>query len=296
VNWGESIKREINREASLIIMSKTSKRPDFQKPDVLVILNFHEMDVEIKPSPIFVYGRYRKLVRGIPQSRWFCSKCRGVGCPECNWSGKRYELSVEELITRPVIETFEARGARFHGAGREDVDVRVLGSGRPFVVEVVEPKRRFVDLEELQRRINEGSRGMVEVLGLSYTDRSMIGKLKLSAKIKKKLYRALVEMEKPLERDELEALSKYFQGVTVKQWTPKRVLYRRADKLRMKRVYEVKVVDVKDRTFEVLIKCQGGLYVKELIHGDEGRTTPNFQEVLGTKLKVIELDVLDVED
>jgi len=296
VDWGESIKREINREASLIIMSKTGKKPDLQRPDIVVVLDFHKMDVEIKPSPIFIYGRYRKLVRGIPQSRWFCSKCKGVGCPECNWTGKQYELSVEELITKPMIEAFEARRARFHGAGREDVDVRVLGSGRPFIVEVVEPKRRFIDLEELRRGINESSQGVVEVSELSYTNRSMIGKLKLSAKVKKKTYRALVEMEEPLEREKLEVLSKYFQGATIKQWTPKRVLHRRADKLRTKRVYEIRVVDVKDRTFEVLIKCQGGLYVKELIHGDEGRTTPSFQEVLGTKLKVLELDVLDVED
>ncbi len=296
VDWGESIKREINREASLIIMSKTSKKPDFQKPDVLVILDFHNMAVEIKPSPIFINGRYRKLVRGIPQSKWFCPKCRGVGCSECNWTGKRYELSVEELITKPVIEVFGASGARFHGAGREDIDVRVLGSGRPFVVEVVEPKRRFIDLTDLQRIINERSQGIIEVLDLSYTDRSMIGKLKLSAKIKKKTYRALVEMEEPLEKEKLEALSKHFQGITIKQWTPRRVLHRRADKQRMKKVYEVKVMNVKDGIFEVLIKCQGGLYVKELIHGDEGRTTPSFQEVLGTKLRVLELDVLEVED
>jgi tRNA pseudouridine synthase 10 len=296
VEWGESIKREINREASLIIMSKTGKKPDLQKPDILVVLDFHKMDVEIKPGPIFVYGRYRKLVRGIPQSSWFCSKCRGAGCPECNWTGKRYELSVEELIIKPMIEVFEAHRARFHGAGREDIDVRVLGSGRPFVVEIVGPKKRFIDLKELQWKINERSQGIVEVLSLSYTDRSMIGKLKLSAKVKKKTYRALVEMEEPLEREKLEALSKYFQGVTIKQWTPKRVLHRRADKLRTKRVYEVRVIDVKDRAFEVWIKCQGGLYVKEFIHGDEGRTTPSFQEVLGTKLKVLELDVLDVED
>ncbi len=296
VNWGESIKREINREASLIIMSKSGKKPDLRKPDILVILDFHKMKVEIKPSPIFMYGRYRKLVRGIPQSKWFCSKCKGGGCPECNWTGKRYELSVEELITKPVVEAFKARGARFHGAGREDIDVRVLGSGRPFAIEVVEPKKRFIDLGELQQKINERSQGIVEVLNLSYTDRSIIGKLKLSAHVKKKIYRALVEMEEPLEREKLKALNNYFQGAIIKQWTPKRVLHRRADKLRTKKVYEVRVIDVKDKTFEVLIKCQGGLYVKELIHGDEGRTAPSFQEVLGTKLKVLELDVLDVED
>ncbi|MEM0240082.1 MAG: tRNA pseudouridine(54/55) synthase Pus10 [Candidatus Nezhaarchaeales archaeon] len=296
IEWGESIKREINREASLIIMLKTGKKPDFQKPDVLIILDFHKMDVEIKPSPVFIYGRYRKLVRGIPQSKWLCPSCRGSGCPECDGTGRRYKFSVEELITKPIIERFEARSAKFHGAGREDIDVRVLGSGRPFVVEVIEPKKRFIDLEELQREVNERSQGMVEVLNLSYTDRSTIGKLKLSAKAKSKTYRALIEMEDRLEKDRIKALSDFFRGVTVKQWTPKRVLHRRADKLRIKRVYEVEVLDIKDKTFEVLIKCQGGLYVKELVHGDEGRTTPSFQEFLGTKLKVLELDVLDVED
>ncbi|MEM0217359.1 MAG: tRNA pseudouridine(54/55) synthase Pus10 [Candidatus Nezhaarchaeales archaeon] len=296
IEWGESIKREINREVGSIIMLKTGKKADFQKPDVLVILDFHRMDVEIKPSPIFIYGRYRKLVRGIPQSKWFCPRCRGSGCPECDGTGKRYKFSVEELVTKPIIERFEAHDAKFHGAGREDIDVRVLGSGRPFVVEVIEPKKRFINLEELQREVNERSQGMVEVFNLSYTDRSTIGKLKLSAKAKRKTYRALIETEDQLEKERIEALSNFFRGVTIKQWTPRRVLHRRADRLRMKRVYEVEILDVKDKTFEVLIKCQGGLYVKELIHGDEGRTTPSFQNFLGTKLRVLELDVIDVED
>lgn len=296
IEWGESIKREINREAGSIIALRAGKKPDFQKPDVLIILDFHKMNVEIKPSPLFIYGRYKKLVRGIPQSNWFCPKCRGTGCPECNGTGKRYEFSVEELVTKPMIERFEACKARFHGAGREDIDVRVLGSGRPFVVEIVEPKKRFVDLEELQREINERSQGMIEVSSLSYADKSMIGRLKLSAKTKRKTYRALVEMEELLEREKIEVLSNFFRGAIIKQWTPKRVLHRRADKLRVKRVYEVKILDVKNKRFEVSIECQGGLYVKELIHGDDGRTTPSFQELLGTKLRVLELDVLDVED
>lgn len=295
IEWGESIKREINREAGMIIMSKTGKNANFQKPDVLIILDFHKMNVEIKPHPIFIYGRYRKLVRGIPQSRWLCPKCRGKGCVDCDWTGKRYEVSVEELVTEPIIEKFKAIKAKFHGAGREDIDVRVLGSGRPFVVELIEPKKRFIDLKELQREINERAQGKIEVTDLTYTDKSLIGMLKLSAKIKKKTYRALVEAEEPLSKEKLEALAKYFNGVTIKQRTPTRVLHRRADKMRIKKVYEVKITGLNNRSFEVIIKCQGGLYVKELIHGDNGRTTPSFQEFLGVPLKVLELDVIDVE-
>ncbi|HIP57312.1 MAG TPA: tRNA pseudouridine(54/55) synthase Pus10, partial [Ignisphaera aggregans] len=46
---------------------------------------------------------------------------------------------------------------------------------------------------------------------------------------------------------------------------------------------------------EALIKCEGGLYVKELVSGDQGRTTPSFSEVLGTEALCVELDVVYVQ-
>jgi tRNA pseudouridine synthase 10 len=42
------------------------------------------------------------------------------------------------------------------------------------------------------------------------------------------------------------------------------------------------------------IQCQGGLYIKELITGDEGRTTPSVAEILNVEAKPLELDVLNV--
>ncbi|RLF13173.1 MAG: tRNA pseudouridine(54/55) synthase Pus10 [Thermoprotei archaeon] len=296
VEWSESIKREINREAGTIIASKTGKNASFQNPDLLVVLNFHDMSVDVKSSPIFIYGRYRKLVRGIPQSKWICPKCRGLGCEECGGSGKKYPTSVEELVTEPILQAFRGVKAKFHGAGREDIDVRVLGPGRPFVVEVVEPRVRSVDLEELQEVMNDRSRGLVEVEGLTYTDRSMIGLLKLSAKVKEKTYYAVVKASSPVPLDKLKELEAFFSGTTIRQRTPIRVLHRRADKLRLKKVYEVKVEPLDSDKFKALIRCQGGLYIKELVNGDNGRTTPSFQEYLGVDLQVLELDVIDVQE
>ena len=36
-------------------------------------------------------------------------------------------------------------GVKFHSAGREDMDVRMLGSGRPFVLEIVDAKVALSD-------------------------------------------------------------------------------------------------------------------------------------------------------
>ena len=42
------------------------------------------------------------------------------------------------------------------------------------------------------------------------------------------------------------------------------------------------------------ILCQGGLYIKELITGDEGRTNPSVAGIVGFKATPLKLDVLGV--
>ena len=44
----------------------------------------------------------------------------------------------------------------------------------------------------------------------------------------------------------------------------------------------------------MIIECEGGLYIKELISSDEGRTSPSVSEILGKKAFCVQLDVLEV--
>jgi len=80
----------------------------------------------------------------------------------------------------------------------------------------------------------------------------------------------------------------------VQQLTPLRVLPRRSEKVREKRIYEARVQRKRQKRIEILIRSQGGLYIKELVTGDQGRTTPNISQIVGTQAKCVELDVLDV--
>jgi len=47
--------------------------------------------------------------------------------------------------------------------------------------------------------------------------------------------------------------------------------------------------------FEFIIESQGGTYIKELINGDDGRTTPSFSEIFGSSLLCKKLDVLNIK-
>jgi len=296
---GEQFKSAFNREVGKRLGAGTGAEVDFRRPDVVVVCDLATDEVEVQINSAFVYGRYRKLERGIPQTEWPCRECNGTGrkrdelCDGCDGTGYRYDESVEGL-TAPVVEdAMGGSGSTFHGAGREDVDALMLGTGRPFVIEVEEPRKRDVDTDELEREINDAAAGKVEVEGLRPATHGMVERVKeLPAS---KTYRAGVAFEEPVEHEEFAATLGELEGATIHQETPRRVDHRRASKTRTREVYGISGNLEGDRRATLEIHGEGGLYVKELVHADEGRTEPSLAGLLGVGAEVTALDVLAVE-
>jgi len=293
VEHSESMRNAFSREIGKRIAEVSGKITDYKNPEVVVLLNPFSKQVSIQVNPIFLAGRYRKLVRDIPQAKWLCSKCRGKGCEQCNWTGKMYAESVEEIIGEPVRQQAEGEDIAIHGAGREDVDARMLGGGRPFVIEVKKPKKRFLNLRELVKTINDGAKGKVKVSSLRFVTKDYVRRLK-KPEAAEKVYRVIVEFDKAVEDKELKQIEKRLVNAVVQQQTPKRVLHRRANLLREKHIYEANVKRLTPNRIELRLRCQGGLYIKELVTGDEGRTTPNVAGLVGARAVPLELDVLNV--
>ncbi len=287
----EPFKSELNREVGKRVAAKTGKQTDLKTPDMVVHLNLEKGEVELQIASIYIYGRYKKLMRGIPQTRWPCRECHGKGCPHCGGKGRMYQESVDELIRPAVMEAAQAEDTVFHGAGREDIDARMLGTGRPFVVEAVRPRRRSIDVAKLQEDINRGTEGKVEVIGLRTAIADEVEYLKEAAF--RKTYSALVEFGAEVPEEKLKSVLKELVG-SVDQRTPTRVSHRRADKLRVRNVYDADLVDVSGKQARITIRGDSGLYIKELISGDGGRTKPNLADALRVDAVVVELDVMDV--
>ncbi len=293
VKHGESMRNGFSRDVGKEISRITKKTTEYKKPDVVVILNPFTGQVTLQVNPFYIAGRYRKLIRGIPQSKWVCIKCRGKGCPRCNWTGKMYPESIEEIIAGPTLEKTGGEDTSFHAAGREDVDARMLGRGRPFIIEVKKPKMRFIDLRDLAKSINEQAKGKVKVLNLRFANKDAVKKLK-KTEASEKVYRAIVEFDRNVSDEELVAVEKTLANAVIRQQTPLRVLHRRADLVREKYIYEAKIKRLTPNRAKMRIRCQGGLYIKELITGDEGRTDPCVAKIVNAEAKPLELDVLNV--
>ena len=289
----KDIKTWLNRRIGLELERRTGKRFVYSDYDINVIVDTRFDHVILQVAPVYIYGRYLKLVRGIPQTKWPCRICRGVGCRRCNYTGKQYPESVEEIIAKKVLEEFQGDGESFHGCGREDIDARMLGNGRPFVLEIKNPKKRRVDLKELEKKINEYASGKVKVVGLRYSDKSEIRRLKEESF--PKVYHAKIFADEEIQEKRLKEVLSSLEGRTIKQQTPLRVAHRRADKVREKKIYGCKLIWVKGKEALIEIKAESGTYIKELVSGDEGRTRPSISEMLGSRCEVKELDVVAVE-
>jgi tRNA U54 and U55 pseudouridine synthase Pus10 len=93
----------------------------------------------------------------------------------------QYATSVQQLVADPLRELLGAEDDAFHGMGREDIDVRCLGRGRPFVVELKAPMRRTVDAEAAMTAINTAADGSIEVTSLRPSSRKEVVRVKDTA-------------------------------------------------------------------------------------------------------------------
>ncbi|MEM3341438.1 MAG: tRNA pseudouridine(54/55) synthase Pus10 [Thermoplasmata archaeon] len=325
------LKEDLNHEIASELRIMLNKSISFENPDIVFILDTRYDTVTCQVTPVYIEGRYRKLVRGIPQTKWPCRACRGKGCKRCNGSGRMYETSVEEIIAKEPVALLSAKGESFHGMGREDIDALMTGNGRPFVLEIEAPKYRAYDLKELLKRINESAEGKVEVTSLSYSSKERVRIIKEEEHSKTYLIHLL--FENPQNREDIKKAVSRLSGKEIAQRTPERVSHRRADKVRNRRIYSAIVhlppkrfgrweylkgptaagsaekdepavpvgimkpgVDEKVNHAIIEIHAQGGTYIKELMNGDEGRTQPNLSSLLGVPITCLALDVILIHD
>ena len=139
-------------------------------------------DTEIYRESIFFAGRYQKFSRTLPQTPWHIFNDEG------ELVERVADTSVQELLKKPFMDRFYPEKVNLCASGREDVDVRMLGEGRPFTLEFCNPRYRFKHLERLEQFVSEINRSYksdeetipnIGVRDLQICDSSGIDKLKL---------------------------------------------------------------------------------------------------------------------
>jgi tRNA pseudouridine synthase 10 len=241
-------------------------------------------------QPCYLGGRYLKWKRGVPQSPWFAD------------GGVVGEGSVQTSLETFALAAFKSRGCRLNSAGREDMDVRMLGGGRPFILEVHDPRRpaAFADVAErraMEAALANADDGAVTATNIHPVPREAYITMHEGSAEKRKTYSAVCWASRALTEADVKALAARASGLTVQQKTPTRVLHRRTSATRSRMIHDAKasLVAGAPRFFLLELDTQAGTYIKEFVHGDFGRTSPSVGEILGCEADILQLDVTDIE-
>ena len=284
-----SLKDGMNRELAKALGKKLHKKFRGKNADANFNFDFSNNAVSFFPAPILIFGRYLKYSRELSQSKWPCSRCNGKGCRRCNGKGEMYP-SFENILASCIIQQTGGKGTKLHAAGREDIDARMIGAGRPFVLEIESPDKRKIDFAAIEREMNE--RKDCGVLGLRIVPKAFV-ELVSNARFDKE-YVALVSADRGLTSADAEKISG-LNGALISQQTPERVLHRRPDLVRKRKVKSIEAKAVGGK-LEVRVLAEAGTYIKELISGDKGRTVPSISSLLECSAKCDSLDVVGIRD
>ncbi|XP_053388289.1 tRNA pseudouridine synthase Pus10-like [Mercenaria mercenaria] len=246
--------------------------------------SYTKCDVKCQSENVFVAGRYNKYSRTLSQTPWLID---GIS---------KTESSVEELLEMEIHKNFRPSEIKFSSSGREDVDVLMLGNGRPFVLELVNPRRREFTQEQMavMQEVLNASTKDIKCRDLQIVSKEDTDILKEGEIDKVKKYSALCWSKLPVTDEHLNTLSS-IKDLTILQKTPIRVLHRRPLSTRARMIHQMIATRRDEHHFQLEMSTQAGTYVKEFVHSDFGRTKPNVSSLLSQECDILELDVNAVE-
>jgi|TARA_B100000315_G_scaffold80482_1_gene73728 tRNA pseudouridine synthase 10 len=280
---GETLKANFTRELNDEVSKQLDVEVTHRRPDITVIVNSLIDIVEVFSKSIFVYGRYMKKERGIPQKRRRCLECRGKGCPDCNLTGYSTTDSIEQRLTAPILSIFNAGRIKFTWIGSEDSNSLVQGEGRPFYAEILEPHIRK------PKRIKSAIRKLRN--GVFLKELKIIEKRPRSEQPFTINVQSTFTLNKRITKKKIQNLEEVFKEASVK------MLPTNKNKCITKKIYNLTVESVKNLTLQVKMECDGGLSIRQFITGEGDKVEPNISSILKREVKMnhdMPFDILKV--
>jgi len=266
----DGIKTAVTRELVKKFARKTKTHIDHLLPDIIFTINFRTEQCNVKTKPIFLYGRYIKNKRGLPQKEESCKDCKGKGCNFCNNHGIVLFDSVEGKISQFLYEKFETNQVKFTWIGGEDKTSLVMGNGRPFFAKLLSAKKRNVRLTK-KSNLDE-----IMIHGLRKIDHIPNGSIHFKSKIK-----ILISTKNNISSNRLKKLK---QLVTV----PIEITNSN-NKQHKKTIHKLNYKKNSLQSFTVEIEADGGIPIKRFVDGFN--IIPSVSSLLGTQCSCEKFDI-----
>jgi len=150
IEFVEPIKSEINRELGKRIEKLTKKKFDRRNPGVTAIVDLKTGRVRVEIRSLYIFGEYKKIIPKLPLTRW---------------RERKAKTSVQEIVEKPLLKITKGKKSKFHTPRKKKPS-----EYSTFVIEIVEPVKRKVDLKKIAKQINKSKK--LKVTELKFTTKN----------------------------------------------------------------------------------------------------------------------------
>ena len=269
----ENIKFGIAKELAKKISRRTNSKRITDDPDLFIQANFKDESCILRAKPMFVYGRYNKKIRKLPQKQGLCRSCNGIGCHNCDFKGIENLQSIEGKISNLFIKKFDCNQVKINWIGGEDQSSLVLGKGRPFFAKILNPKRR----NRILRKTSD-----LEGVYLSELQKLSIqpkGSIPFKSKVS-----ITIDTKKPISSNQLKKL-KILENAEIQDFS-------RDKRNTKKRIYKVGYKKLGKTSFILDLFADGGISIKSLIQQSD--VVPNVSELLENQCECKKFDFKNI--
>lgn len=275
----------------LLSFTKIKQGPVLQ----IKINSSQDIQASLSWPHLYITGRYYKRSRRVSNTRFM--------------RGQKAISSVEKELISHIPSAIRCSDRKFLSAGREDMDVRMIGSGRPFCISLLNPLPND-DWPTVPQNYQDFSDSYAQFLppeGQSLECDNHVSAIDLRISTERpdmtpkheKSYRCIVSCSRNVTPENLKNIE-LVDNLTIQQRTPSRVAHRRIMATRSKTVISMSYKQICPRFLILDLKTSKGTYIKEFVNSDFGRTKPSFGEILDPvnpiECQLLQLDVIFVSE
>ena len=289
----ENIKSQLVRNLRKKFSEVTNKQIDILHPDLTINLQFHKNtspEINVKMRPLVMLSRYIKKNRGIPQRSGgehnngnqgsiqnqpshVVSRTHTQASKTCKLEGE----SIQSIISKEILRITKGEALKFSWIGSEDENSLVLGSGRPFFIQIRNPKTVHLD----QRTLGFQEYGLFVHIE-KFFERLPEQPVQFIAKT-----RVVIQGSRQMGKEDQLKIKSLANSIVV--------FSNQKNKSRSsaKRIYSIDTVKTNDKVFELDVIADGGLSIKQFVEG-RGYISPNISSAANLQCKCLLFDILDI--
>lgn len=268
----ENIKSSFNFIIRNKFKSLSRKKLNITNPDIkinLFISDNSDYSIKILSRSLYLLGRYNKKKFMAQREKNFLKNNPDIDYNSFTSKNQTIQTTIQKTISNCI------RSDRmvFSWYGSEDNNSQVLGKGRLFLVQLINPRQRKIKINKIFTD-NGMSFKIIE-------KKDFLENVKRNFRVKNKIF---IKTSDPINKIHFFNLMKLNNTI---------IRYRYKSKIFSKKIYNIGFKKLDAYHLIINIECDGGLFLRQFIEG-RNFIKPNISLTLHNQCECLKFDILDI--